>query len=136
VLLGGVAMTQGSVEFEEVLRFTDQQLVARLRQLVLVDQVLGARLLVHLGEVDARGLYREQAYSSMFAYCVDELHMSEAEAYLRIHAARFGRQFPLVLAPLEQGALHLSAIKLLAPLLPASNLVQLPERASGKCKHE
>jgi hypothetical protein len=67
---------------------TDHELVVRLRRLVRADQALGARLLVHIGEVDARCLYRDYAYASMFTYCVEELHMSEAEAYLRIHAAR------------------------------------------------
>ena len=71
------------------------------------DHTLSARLLVHLGEVDARGLYREYAYASMFAYCVDELHMSEAQAYLRIQAARLGRQFPLIVELLAKGSLHL-----------------------------
>jgi hypothetical protein len=135
-VLLGVAMTQGSVALEEVGRFTDQQLIARLRELVRADQTLGARLLVHLGEVDARGLYRERACSSMFAYCVEELHMSEAEAYLRIHAARLGRQFPLVVQLFERGVLHLSAIKLLGPHLTADNHVQVLERARGKGKRE
>src|SRR4249920_3147078 len=134
--LGRVTMTQGSLTLEEVGRFTDQQLIARLRDLVRADQTLGARLLVHLGEVDARGLYRGQAYSSMFAYCVEELLMSEAEAYLRIHAARLGRQFPLVVQLFERGSLHLSAIKLIGPHLTADNHVQLLERASGKRKRE
>ena len=74
-------------------------------------------LLVHIGEVDVRGLYREHAYSSMFAYCVRALHMSEAEAYLRIGAARLSRAFPRVMTLLQAGELHLSAVKLLAPVL-------------------
>jgi hypothetical protein len=129
-------MTQCSASLKEVSGFTDQQLIARLRDLVRADQRLGGRLLVHLGEVDARGLYRERAYSSMFAYCVEELNMSEAEAYLRIQVARLGRQFPLVVQLFEQGTLHLSAIKLLGPHLTAGNHVQLLERASGKRKRE
>jgi hypothetical protein len=124
------------VTLEEVGRFTDQQLIARLRGLVRADQALGGRLLVHLGEVDAPGLYREQAYSSMFAYCVEELHMSEAETYLRIQAARLGREFPLVVQLFEQGALHLSAIKRIGPHLTADNHVQVLERARGKGKRE
>jgi len=34
---------------------------------------------VHLGELKCARLYREYACASMFAYCVEELHMSEAE---------------------------------------------------------
>ena len=120
----------------DVGRATNQELIADLRRLVRADRTLGARLLIHLGEVDARSLYREYAYPSMFAYCVEELHMSEAEAYLRIQAARLGRQFPLVLQLFAQGSLHLTAIKLLAPHLTSDNHVQLLERASGKNKRE
>ena len=39
----------------------DQDLIARLRRLVRADRTLSARMLVHLGEMDARGLYRECA---------------------------------------------------------------------------
>jgi hypothetical protein len=111
-------------------------LIDALRRLVCADQALSARMLVHLGEADARGLYREYAYPSMFAYCVDELHMSEAQAYLRIQAARLGRQFPLIVQLLAKGSLHLNAIKLLGPHLTPDNYVQVLERASGKGKRE
>jgi hypothetical protein len=69
-----------------------------------------------------------------FEYGVEELHMSESEAYLRIHAARLGRRFPLVVELLAQGSLHLTAIKLLGPQLTDDNHVQLLERARGKSK--
>jgi 5-methylcytosine-specific restriction endonuclease McrA len=129
-------MEQVIVAFDDVGRATDQDLIARLGRLVRADRTLSARLLVHLGEVDARGLFREYAYASMFAYCVEELHMSEAEAYLRIQAARLGRQFPLIVQLFANGSLHLTAIKLLGPHLTPDNHVQLLERASGKNKRE
>jgi hypothetical protein len=120
----------------DISRITDHELIVRLRRLVCANHKLSARLLVHLGEVDARGLYREYAFASMFAYCVEELQMSEAEAYLRIHAARLGRQFPLIVQLFAQGSLHLTAIKLLGPHLTPDNHVHVLERASGKGKRE
>ena len=114
----------------------DQDLIARLRRLVRADRTLSARMLVHLGEMDARGLYRECACASMFAYCVQELHMSEAEAYLRIQAARLGRQFPLIVQLFGQGSLHLTAIKLLGPHLTQENHVRVLDQARGKNKRE
>jgi hypothetical protein len=124
------------MEWNDVSRVTDRALIDGLRRLVRADHTLSARLLVHLGEVDARGLYREYAYASMFAYCVDELHMSEAQAYLRIQAARLGRQFPLLVQLFANGSLHLTAIKLLGPHLTPDNYVRVLERASGKGKRE
>ena len=88
------------------------------------------------GRDDARGLYREQAYTSMFEYAVQALHMSEAQAYLRIQVARLGRQFPAVLESIGSGDLHLTAIKLLGPHLTLDNHVQVLERARGKSKRE
>jgi hypothetical protein len=129
-------MLHETIVFDDVSRVTNRELIAELRRLVRSDQVLNAQLLVHLGEVDARGLYREHAYPSMFAYCFEGLGMSEAQAYLRIQAARLSRQFPRILELVAHGALNLSAIKLLAPHLTADNHVALLEQARGKGKRE
>src|ERR1044071_769593 len=120
----------------EVSRITDTELVARLECLVREDRALGAKLLVHLGELDARGVYRELGFSSLFAYCMSGLHMSEGEASLRIYAARLVRRVPLVLGCFEANEVHLSAIKLLAPHLTADNCVALLELARGKSKRQ
>ena len=69
-------------------------------------------------------------------YCVRALHMSEAEAYLRIRAARLGREFPRVLIMLQAGELHLSAVKLLGPVLTEHNADELLEAARFKSKRE
>jgi hypothetical protein len=50
-------------------RVTDQELIAQLRHLVRADRTLSARLLVHLGEVDARGL---------FSSCITAIRSREA----------------------------------------------------------
>jgi hypothetical protein len=121
---------------EEAGRCTDPQLMAELQCLARADRRAVARMVVYVGEVDARGLYRERAYSSMFAFAVAELRMSEAEAYLRILAGRVARQYPVVIELLAQGALHLSSLKRLAPHLTIDNQVQLLERARGKSKRE
>jgi 5-methylcytosine-specific restriction endonuclease McrA len=127
-------MTQPLTAPNDIHQIADDELLAQLQRLVRADYALTARLLVHMGEVDARGLYRERACPSMFEYCVEELHMSESEAYLRIQAARLGRRFPLVVELLGRGALHLTAIKLLGPQLTTDNHFDLLERARGKSK--
>lgn len=114
----------------------DDELLVGLSELVRADGVLTARMLVHLGEVDARGLFRDRAWSSMFEYAVSELHMSESQAYLRIYAARLGRQFPLVVELIGQGSVHLSAVKLLGPHLKPDNHASLLELARWKSKRE
>jgi hypothetical protein len=114
----------------------NEALLFEVERLVKVDRTVGAALLVHLGEVDARKLYLARGYSSMFTYCRAALGMSEAEAYLRMRAAEVGRRFPLVLERFGSGDVHLSAIKLLAPHLTQENHSQLLDRVRGKSKRE
>jgi hypothetical protein len=121
---------------QSVARLGDNELIATVRRLLTQERKLSAALLVHLAEVDARGLYRQHACGSMFDYCVQALHLSEAEAYLRIRAARVGRQFPRVLHMLGAGELHLSAVKLLAPVLTEDNYEYLLSAARFKSKRD
>src|SRR5690349_9403202 len=51
------------------------------------------------------------------AYCVEGLHFSESEAFLRITVARLCRRFPVLFGMLERGELHLSGAAKLAPYL-------------------
>ena len=65
----------------------NEVLLRDLATLVAKDRATTALLLAHVAEVDARKLYLRRACSSMHVYCMRELHLSEHEAYLRIHAA-------------------------------------------------
>jgi hypothetical protein len=71
-----------------------------------------------------------------FAYCTEVLHLSEAEAYLRIAAARASREHPLLLTMLADGRLHLTAIAKLAPHLTAENREALLERAAHRSRRQ
>jgi hypothetical protein len=95
----------------------NRDLLARTHALVRRGRAVEAELLAHLGEVDARRLYLEEACSSMFVYCVRVLHFSEAAAYKRIRAARAARRHPELLAALRRGELHVTAVSLLASQL-------------------
>ena len=66
----------------------DDELLARLAELLRQSRRVESDLVAHIAEVDERKLYAREASPSMFAYCTDVLHLSEAEAYLRIAAAR------------------------------------------------
>ena len=120
-------------ELEHAKQLSDEALIFKLSRCVREDRERSARLLAHLGEVDIRGLYRDQGFRSMFDYCVRALHMSESD--LRIKAARIGREFPNALEMLAHGKLHMTALRLLAPVLTASNAHLLKE-ACFKSKQE
>jgi hypothetical protein len=121
---------------DEVRRVSDDELLSRLERLVKTDRALSVKLLVHLGEVEGRKLFLERGYSSMYDYCMTALGMSEAETYLRLLAAKTGKRLPLVLERLADGGLHLSAIKLLHPLLTQENHVEVLDRARGMSKRQ
>ncbi|HET6338103.1 MAG TPA: hypothetical protein VFG30_33000 [Polyangiales bacterium] len=122
-------------ELEIVKRLTDDELVLHVRHCVREDRRVSAQLLAHLGEIEARGLHRDLGYESMFEYAVRVLHMSDSEAGLRLHAARFARKFPASLEMLSRGELHLTALKLLAPVLTPEN-AELLNMACLKTKQE
>jgi len=115
---------------------SDADLLRQLSELVARDRRTTAQLLAHIAEVDARRLYAPTESPSMFAYCVEELHMSEDAAYRRIHVARAARRFPVLFGELESGRLHLSAVSLLAPHLTQENLEDLIAGARHKGKQE
>lgn len=114
----------------------DDELLARLAELLRQSRRTESDLVAHVAEVDARRLYAREACPSMFAYCTEVLHLSEAEAYLRIAAARASREHPLLLDMLADGRLHLSGVGKLAPHLTRENAPVLLERSAHKTKRQ
>jgi 5-methylcytosine-specific restriction endonuclease McrA len=114
----------------------DDELLERLSALLRSSRRTEADLVAHIGEVDRRRLYARAAAPSMFAYCTQLLHLSDAEAYLRIAAARAARQHPLLLTMLGDGRLHLSGIAKLSPHLTAQNRDAVLRRAAHRGKRQ
>jgi 5-methylcytosine-specific restriction endonuclease McrA len=114
----------------------DDELLRRLADILRQSRRVEADLVAHIAEVDARRLYARSASPSMFGYATEVLHLSEAEAYLRIAAARASREHPILLSMLADGRLHLTAIAKIAPHLTAENREGLLARAAHKSKRE
>jgi hypothetical protein len=115
---------------------SDDELLRHLSDLVQQSRRVEANLVAHIGDVDDRRLYTRHACSSMFVYCTEVLHLSEAESFLRIAAAQASRKYPPMLAMLSDGRLHLSAIGKLAPHLTAANCDEVLARAVHRSKRE
>lgn len=114
----------------------DEVLLRDLTTLVERDRATTAKLLAHIAEVDARRLYAGAGYTSMHAYCVEKLRLSDDEAYKRITAARAARRFPDLFGLLAAGRLHLTAIRLLAPHLTPDNARELVAAAVDRRSSE
>jgi hypothetical protein len=96
-------------------RLPDAQLVARVKALIRRERGVTAEVIAHLAELDTRDVHLREGYTSLFVYCRDVLGLSEWEAYNRIEVARAARRFPVILEMLEEGAVHLTAVRRLAP---------------------
>ncbi len=70
----------------------------------------------------------------MFRFCTDVLHLSEAEAYRRINAARLSRRFPVLLTMLEDGRIHLCGIAVISKHLTEANGEEVLAKATHKSK--
>ncbi|HEX9368523.1 MAG TPA: hypothetical protein VF921_17975, partial [Vicinamibacterales bacterium] len=115
---------------------SDDQLLSSVSALACDEQRATVRLIAALGELDRRKLFLGQGCPSLFAYCTQVLHLSEHAAYSRIEAARAARQFPEILAHLASGAVTLTAVCLLAPVLTPENNEELLAAARHKSKRE
>src|SRR5437773_4011095 len=113
---------------------SDQALGRDLATPVAQERAATADVVAHSAEFAARKLYLPAAYSSMFAYCVGELHLSDDAALKRIRAARAARNFPVIFAAVADGRLHLSAVVLLAPCLNTENANELIAAAVHKSR--
>ena len=73
--------------------------------------------LLHLAVFDARRAYLEAGHSSLWAYCLEVLHLREGAAGRRIGAMRVLVRFPRLEAALRDGRLALSTLIILGPVL-------------------
>ncbi|HEY8945614.1 MAG TPA: HNH endonuclease signature motif containing protein [Polyangiaceae bacterium] len=115
---------------------SDTELIAGTRGLVARSNQHLARLLAHLAEVEARGIHRARACASLTTYCVYELRLSEDTAFRYARAARYAREFPVVLESLAAGALHLTGLLLLGPHLTEENHREVLKVAKHRSKRE
>ena len=107
-----------------------------MAELVQRSNVLTAQVLAHLVELEQRLLHLELGFSSLFAYCVEALGMSEGTAGRRVAAARVCRRFPEVFERVARGELHLCALCALSSHLSNENAVELFEACKGKTRRK
>ena len=103
-------------ESRRVRKLPPDALIAEFCERVSQDRGTTVELLIRMGAIDERQLYKPLACASMYAYCRQVMRMSENAAFQRIRAARAGKRFPQVLTMLADGRLHLTAVALLNDL--------------------
>jgi 5-methylcytosine-specific restriction endonuclease McrA len=118
--------------FWKLEHLSNAQLLQSLGGVLRRQRCALAEVVAHLGEVEERRLHLEAAHSSMFAYCVAHLGMSEDEACRRIDLARLARRFPALFAELANGQITLSVALVLKPVLSPNNQLELLSAVRGK----
>lgn len=120
----------------DLTHLTNDELIAGTRRLVGSSNQVFAMLLAHLAEVEARGIHRERACSSLYTYCIYELRFSEDAAFRRVSAARLVKRFPALYDAIASGELHLTGLLMLGPQLTAENHLEVLGRAKHRTKKE
>ncbi len=95
-----------------------------------------ADIVLHLHELDKRGLYRDAGYSSLFAYCREALKYSEGASYRRIQAARALSSIPEIYDLLKSGEMSLCAVAEVVKVKETEDRVELIKESVGKAKSE
>jgi hypothetical protein len=115
---------------------SNDELLATVKRLATSECQATAALVRSLMELDVRRLYLGEGYSSLFTYCTQALHLVEGAAYNRIEAARAARRFPAILTALDESAVTLTTVRLVAPHVTATNCQDVLARARHKGKRE
>lgn len=115
---------------KDVAKYSDSKLVSETTRLREEEKEILYSLLLHIGEIDERKLYRDEGYSSLFTYLNLELGYSKGASYRRIEAARLLRKHPELYEKLTSGELSFTALVELAKC--KENLSEVVAMSVGK----
>lgn len=121
------------MEFE---RLSDDDLVARVKQIATKEREATAELIRSLIEVEARRLHLRQGCPSLYVWCTEVIGLGEGAAYHRIEVARAGRRVPQLVDALKEGSLTLSSARVLAPHVTPENWSEVIGQARHKSKRD
>lgn len=86
------------------------ELKERLSKLVRTERKITHFILEHILEFEARKLFADYGFSSMFEYLTKSLGYSETSAYRRMQASRLLKDIPDVATKIENGLLNLTQL--------------------------
>ncbi len=115
---------------------SNEELLTRTPTLKGEENQIIADVVLHLGEIDKRGIYRDAGHSSLFAYCTRRLGYSEGAAARRVQAARKLKDAPELYDLIRTGAISLSALSEVAPVMTEENTAEVLTLVQGASKRE
>jgi HNH endonuclease len=118
----------------EIKNKSDSELMAELKVLRHKETNVIADIVLHLAEVETRGIYREAGYSSLFTYCTECLGYSEGGASRRVRAAKCLIKTPQVYEQLKSGQITLCSLSEVALIVTTENQEQVLKAITGVSK--
>jgi len=112
-------------------QLTDAELVEELKRCARNESASTASLVAHLAEMDVRELHLGMGFRSLYAYCLEELRLSESATCKRIEVARVARRHPALLDHLADGSLSLTTARMIGSHLTDDNNRELIAAAAG-----
>ena len=113
-----------------------RELTARLADLLAREHAVLADFLVALADFDARRLWTELGYSSLFWFLHRELRLSKAAAQYRKTAAELVQRIPEIVAPIREGRLCLTTLVEVARVVTKENREEVLPRFFGLSRQE
>jgi|GEM_PF-2015260 len=101
-------MTTNACFKAELQKMDNSTLLGQVKILVGKEKAIICEVIESLREIEIRKLHLEGGYPSMFAFATDYLGYSEAEAHIRIQAARLSQSIPDLPSMIQTGTLSLS----------------------------
>lgn len=103
---------------------------------LLAERIAGERretgeLLSALADIEARGLAVGAGYPSLYSYLTATMGFSEAEAVVKLKAARACREFPALGRLLRRGRISLATLAAIGPHLCRENWKTLTRMTAG-----
>ncbi len=108
------------------MNLNDKKLLVETENFVREEKKYTLKILQNLKEIDAKKLFCDLGYSSLFSYCKEHLKYSDQESAIRVNAMRLMRDLPEAKSKIEKGTLNLTNAGTLF-----SDMKKY-ERASGK----
>src|SRR5690606_33417107 len=108
---------RNSMSFHNTKTLSNYELVNSLKSQRVQERTCQVAILEILIEMDARRLYAEEGYSSLFSYCLGELKYAEGTTARLIHTARACAKHPVVFDYLRDGRLNPTSVSILAAAL-------------------
>ena len=113
-----------------------EALMNELECAVRTERTSTAKIVRCLAAIDARRLYLQLGFSSLFDLVTKRLRYSSSAAMRRIKAARVAIADPSVIAKLESGALSFATIDILSDFVKEPVLKELAEMFCGRSRED